>query len=268
MARAIWKGSISFGLVNIPVQLFSAEKPSEQLHFHLLDKKTHTRIHNQRVNEMGQEVPWDEIDHAYEFQKGKYVIVNQKMLEKAAAANYETVEIAKFVPFAQIDPVYLAKPYYLIPTESGLKGYTLLHDILKRTKSAGIATVVIKTREHIAAIIPQDDYLTLIILRYAKELHALKEFAALTPKTKSKLKITPKEIALAEQLVSSMSGKWQPEKYLDNSNELLRKLINADIKKGKAISKKAKTVAKSEKVLDFAELLKKSVAAKEKRKRG
>lgn len=267
MARPIWKGSITFGLVNIPVFLYTAEKPGAQLHFHLLDKKTHTRIHNQRVNAMGQEVSWDDIDHAYEFQKGKYVIVDQKMLEKTAAANYETVEIEKFVPFAEIDPIYFAKPYFLIPGETGIKGYMLLHDILLRTKKAGIATVVIKTREHLAAIIPQQDFLTLIILRYAKEVHSLAEFAAQSPLKKSKLKIKAQETELAEKLVSSMSGKWQPEKYHDNSKELLLKLINVDIKKGKSVSKKVKPTAHSEKVLDFAELLKKSVAAKAKRKK-
>lgn len=266
MARPIWKGSISFGLVNIPVSLFSAEKPSEGLHFHLLDKKTHSRIHNQRVNEQGQEVAWDEIDHAYEFQKGKYVIVNPKMLEKAAATNYETIQIEKFVPFTQIDPIYFSKPYYLIPNESGSKGYMLLQDILTRTKKAAIAYVVIKTREHLAAIIPQGEFLTLIILRFAKELHSLQEFAKEAPLKKHTGKLKPKEITLAEQLVTSMSGKWQPEKYKDNSKELLKKLINADIKKGKSVSERAKPKPKTDKkVVDFAELLAKSVKTKRKK---
>lgn len=267
MARAIWKGNITFGLVNIPVQLFSAEKPSSQIHLHLLDRKTHTRIHNLRVNEMGKEVPWDEIDHAYEFSKGKYVIVNQKMLEKTAAENYETIEIDRFVPAADIDPIFFAKPYYLIPSEAGLKGYTLLHDIIAKGNKAGIASVVIRTREHIAAIIPHNNYLVLILLRYAKELHKVTDVAASKPSKNPKLKITAKETTLATQLVNSMSGAWQPERYLDNNKELLRKLINADIKKGKTISKKAQPAPKSEKIVDFAQLLQQSVNKSGKRSR-
>lgn len=140
----------------------------------------------------------------------------------------------------------------------------LLHDILKRTKKAGIANVVIKTREHMAAIIAQDEFLTLILLRYANELHTLQEFDDQSALRKAKVKIKPQEVALAEQLVTNMSGKWQPEKYVDNNKELLKKLINADIKKGKSVSKKNKAAPKSEKVVDFAELLKKSVANKAK----
>jgi DNA end-binding protein Ku len=276
MARPIWKGNISFGLVNIPVNLFTAEKPSEQIHLHLLDKKTHSRIHNQRVNEQGKEVAWDDIEHAYEFEKGKYVIVDQKMLEKTAANNYETVEISEFVPLAQIDPIYFEKPYFLLPGEAGVKGYILLHDILLRTKKVGIANVVIKTREHMAAILPQGDFLTMIILRYAKDLHTLDEFSELNPLSKTKIKIQPRELALAEQLVQSMSSKWTPKQYHDNNKELLLKLIKSDIKRGKSIVDKAKVAKatqaakkathKSEKVLDFMQLLKESVATKERHK--
>lgn len=273
MVRPIWKGNISFGLVNIPVNLFSADKPSEQIHLHLLDRKTHSRIHNQRVNERGNPVEWEDIEHAYEFEKGKYVVVDQKMLEKTAANNYETVEISEFVPLSQINPIFFEKPYFLLPGESGAKGYILLHDILKRTKKVGIATVVIKTREHLAAILPQQDFLIMIILRYAKDLHDLKDFADHNPLQNAKIKISAREMTLAEQLVESMSGKWEPKEFRDNNKELLLKLIKSNIKAGKSIVAKSKTSKKvsgkadhkSEKVLDFMELLKKSVADKEKK---
>jgi DNA end-binding protein Ku len=264
MIRPIWRGNISFGLVNIPVNLFTAEKHSSVIHFHLLDKKSHTRIHNQRVNERGQEVPWEDIEHAYEFEKGKYIVVNEKMLEKTAAENYETVEITDFVPLAQIDPIYFAKPYYLMPRESGLKGYVLLHDILQRTKKVGIAKVVIKTREHVAMIMPQGDYLTMIILRYAKELRMLAEFNTEAKLQGNKIKITNREMELAEQLVESMSGKWDPKQYRDNSSELLLKLIKNDIKQGKTVADKSK-IKKSPQgaeVVDFMELLKRSTQKK------
>ncbi len=274
MARPIWHGNISFGLVNIPVNLFSAAKPSEQISFHLLDKKTHSRIHNMRVNDRGKEVPWEDIERAYEFEKGKYVIVDQKMLEQTAANNYETVEIAEFVPLAQIDPIYFEKPYYLLPGESWLKGYVLLHDILQRTKKVGIANVVIKTRQHVAVILPQQEYLTMILLRYAKELRNLNDFDTENKLQKTKVKITAKEMQLAEQLVESMTSKWNPKDYRDNNKELLIKLINKDIKRGKSIIDKQKVTKakkdvmraahKSETVVDIMELLKKSVAKKEK----
>lgn len=274
MARPIWKGSISFGLVNIPVHLFTAEKPSEQLHFHLLDKKTHSRIHNQRINEKGTPVAWEDIQKAYEFEKGKYTVIDPKMLEKIVAKNYETVEISNFVPLNQIDPFLFQTPYYLLPGESGLKGYALLHDILQRTKKVGVASVVIKTRQHLAIILPVHNLLGLIILRYANELHEVEDFSESNPLISKKIKISAREIELAEQLVNNMSSKWQPQKFSDKSKELLLKLIKTDIKHGKIITEHPKSTNKkettpmpdSDKIYDFMELLKKSVIEKEKRK--
>lgn len=272
MARPIWRGNITFGLVSIPVNLYTAEKVSEQMHLHLLDKKTHSRIHNQRVNERGTEVAWENIEHAYEFEKGKYVVVDPKSLEKTAATNYETIEISEFVPFAQINPIYFAKPYYLLPSDTGQKGYVLLHDILKRTKKVGIATVVIKTRQHLAALLPQGEYITMIILRYAKDVHAVEDFVGVDKL--SKITTTAKEMQLAEQLVESMSSKWEPKQYHDDNKELLLKLIKSNIKRSKNIvtSKTTKTsrsvktnkVSSDEKIVDFMSLLKESVAKKEK----
>lgn len=272
MARPIWHGNISFGLVNIPVNLFSAVKTSEKVHFHLLDKKTNTRIHNQRMNEQGKPVEWENVVHAYEFQKGKYVIVDQKMLEKTAADNYETVAITEFIDCNAINPIFFEKPYYLLPVEKASKGYVLLHDILERTGKAAIAQVVIKTREHIAAIIPHQDILAMLILRYAEELIDAQAFAPMMP-NKAKIKISAKEINLAEQLVKDMTTKWKPKDFKDENKKLLLKLINTDIKRKKTItskSSKAKTTKQTSKqtsaeVLDFMELLKKSVDKKEKR---
>lgn len=274
MLRPIWKGNISFGLVNIPVRLFSAKKTSEQIHFHLIDKKTHTRIHNKRVNEKGTEVAWEDIEKAYEFEKGKYVIVDTKMLEKAAAENYETVAITNFVDFNQIDPFLFEAPYYLLPSEDGIKGYTLLQDILSRTKKIGIADVVLHTKQHIAVIMPIDKYLGMIILSYPQEIRNIEEFDDEKFLSNTKFKITPKELSLAEQLVKSMSGKWQPNKMKDETKEILQKLIKQQIKSGKTITEKAKKSSKkhvsesdkSGKVYDFMDLLKKSVAEKEHRK--
>jgi DNA end-binding protein Ku len=278
MLRPIWKGSISFGLVNIPVRLFSAKKPSEQIHFHLMDKKTHTRVHYKRVNEKGTEVAWEDIEKAYEFEKGKYVVINTKMLEKAAAENYETVAITNFVDFDQIDPFLFETPYYLLPDENGIKGYTLLQDILTRTKKVGIAEVVIRTKQHIAVIIPIQKSLGMILLSYPQEIRNIEEFDEENLLNSTKFKVSAKELALAEQLVKNMTGKWQPKKLHDETKEILHKLIKQQIKAGKTITEKAKKSSKkhvepfdksgdkSGKVYDFMDLLKKSVAEKEKRK--
>ena len=273
MSRPIWRGSISFGLVNIPVQLYSAEKKSETIHFHLLDKKNHTRIQNQRINKAtGKIVNWNDIEKAYEFEKGKYVAVDQNKLEKMAAKNYETIEIMDFVLSSQVDPIFFEKPYYLIPNESGFKGYILLQEILKETGKIGIAKIVIKTREHLAAIISIHNFLALITLRYAKELKDIKEFSESFANLK-KIKITQKEKDLAEKLVNSMTAKWDANKYPDQGKELLMKLIKDSIKKGHLLTDESKTLmpskhdkykgVSSEKVVDFMALLKKSLDEKQ-----
>ena len=282
MSRPIWHGNISFGLVNLPVNLYSIERKSEQVHFHLLDKHNHARVQNQRINKMtGKVVSWSDIEKAYEFEKGKYIAVDEKMLEKTAANQYETVEVTDFISQSEIDPIYFDKPYYLVPSESGMKGYLLLYETLKKTKKIGIATVVIKTRAHLAAILPINNLLAMITLRYAADLRDVKEFELVSPASSRKIKLSQKELELAEQLVKSMTVKWNPKKYHDDNRELLTKLIQENIKKGKAItakstssskveeeadnSKNGKKVRKSGEVVDFMSLLKKSLADKDKK---
>lgn len=265
MAHAIWKGNISFGLVNIPVKLYSAEKPNESLNIHLLDKKTHTRIHNIRVNDLGDEVAWDNIDHAYEISKGKYVVVDPKLLAKNAENNFENIAIDKFVPQQQIDPIFFSKPYFLLPTTSATKGYILLRDTLIKLKKVAISSVIIRTKQYIAAVIPHQGILVLILLRYAAQLHSVNDYST-KDALKVKSKPTHKEIELAEQLIHSMSGDWKPDEYIDQNKKLLRKLIKAQKEKGKIISKTKPVTKKETKILDFATLLKQSVKTKQKKK--
>ncbi len=275
MSRPIWKGSISFGLVNIPVTLYSAEKPTG-LHFHLMDKRNHGRIRYERVNDKtGKEVPWDQIEKGYEFEKGNFVVVDEKELEKVAYENSQTVELEDFIDNNAIEPVYFDKPYYLIPSKQGEKGYFLLRETLLRSKKAGITRVVIRTRQYLAALIPYKNLLLLNLLRYNDQIRDAEEYDVPEGTLKS-YKISSKEMDMAEKLVKSMSRKWNPKKYHDENRELLSQWIEGKIEKGESVSGHGKVEEKAEpngrakkgksaQVIDFMSLLKKSLDEKERK---
>lgn len=269
MPRPIWKGNISFGLVYIPVTLYPAIEAKSEIHFHLMDNRNHARVRYQRVNEeTGKEVPWDEIVKAYEFDKGNYVTVDQKELEQVAAQQFQTVEIEGFIDKAVLASVYFDKPYYLIPDKHGEKGYLLLLETLLKTQKIGIARVVIKTRQHLACLVPYKNALVLNLLRFPDEIRDVTEFQFAKMDLK-KQKVSTKEIDMAERLVRNMTLKWNPKKYHDESKKLLRDIIQKKIKKGKGIElEPAKEevqegqVGHKAKVVDFMDLLKRSVEAK------
>ena len=271
MARPIWKGSISFGLVNIPVTLYSAEKKKEALHFHLLDAKNHARIRYEKINETtGKPVPLKDIVKAYEFEKANYVIVDEKELEKTAGENSQLVEIEDFVEQKSIEPFFYEKPYYLLPIRQGGKGYKVLKETLEKTKKVGIAKFVIRTKQYLVAIFPYKDVLVLNILRYYKDVKQPEELEV-PEKELTGYKVSPKEIEMAERLIKSMSSKWNPKKYHDENKELLSGWIQKKIKGHKTVStpekKEIASIARGSKgkVVDFMELLKKSIDEKEKR---
>lgn len=268
MARPIWKGSISFGLVNIPVTLYSGQRQPEELQFHLLDSRNHGRIRYERINEItGKNVPWDKVVKAYAFEKDHYIIVDDKELKKTVAENTRTVQIENFVEKSSIESVYYDKPYYLVPEKVGEKGYVLLREILEDTKTVGIVHVVIKTRQHIAALLPYQDLLLLNILRFSNEIQNPEIFEI--PKTNLKAyQLSDSEINMAERLVKSMTVKWEPKKYHDDTRELLAKWVHTKVSK-KTKSKKSdlsynKNKPKA-KVIDFMDLLKKSLHEKDKK---
>lgn len=265
MSRPIWKGHISFGLVYIPVTLYSAEKRKEELHFKLLDSRNKGKIRYERINEVtGKEVPWDEVVKAYEYQKGHYVVLKEEDFKRAAVESSQTIEIAHFVEGKDIDYTYFDRPYYLVPDKKGEKGYVLLHEVLKREKKVGISKVVIRTKQYLAALLPVGNALVLNLLRWDYELRKPEEFDL--PKGSIKTyKITPKELQIAEQLVNAMTAKWNPKEYHDDYHDALLKFI---LRKEKGLSIiTPKAAPKTAKVIDFMELLKKSVAEK-KSKRG
>jgi len=268
MARPIWTGHISFGLVNIPVTLHSAEK-SFDLHFNLLDSRDHARIRYERVNEVtGEEVPWNQVVKAYDYDhEGNYVLLTEEDFKKAAVEATQTVEIEDFVDLKAIDPLYFDKPYYLLPAKKGEKGYVLLRQILKKTNMAGIAKVVIRTRQYLAAVIPLGDALVLNVLRFKQEIKAPKELE-LPAGDPKQYKISPKELQMAEKLVDSMSASWKPERYHDDYRNALLAWIEKKAKSGGiapvAATEEEQPADKSADVIDIMKLLQKSVERRRK----
>ena len=265
MARPIWSGTLSFGLLNVPVSLMTGER-SVDLHFRMLDSRSNTPIRYERVNaETGEEVPWKEIVKAFEYAKGNYVVLEPEDIKSAAAEGREVVDVKAFVEADSIGPEYFEKPYYLVPGKKAEKGYVLLREVLKRTGRIGIARVVIRTREYLSAVMPRGNALVLILLRYPQELvdaddYKIPEGAA------SQYRISPKEIQMAEQLIESMSDEWNPADYRDEFRDRLRKVIEKRMKsKGVVTTEPEDEEAMPENattnVVDFMSLLQKSLAS-------
>jgi DNA end-binding protein Ku len=229
MPRAIWKGHISFGLVNIPVSLFSAER-RQDIQFHLLDSRNKGRVRYERVNEAtGEEVPWNQIVKGYEYDENQYVLLSDDDLKKASPEVTKKIEIEDFVQLEDIDTLYFDKPYILEPGKSGEKGYALLRETLRKTERVGIAQVVIRSRPHLAALLVRQDFLILELLRYDQELRPFAEFEA---PSAAELKMSPREIEMAVQLVDAMTTEWDPSRYHDTYREQLLKYIEERVESG------------------------------------
>jgi DNA end-binding protein Ku len=231
MARAIWKGSISFGLVHVPVSLYPGEKRDE-LHLAMLDSRDFAPVGYKRVNKStGEEVPYEQIVRGYEYEKGEYVVLTEEDLKRANVEATQTVEIVDFVDANQIPFTFYDKPYYLEPQKRGEKAYALLRETLQHTGKVGIAKVVLHTREHIAALRPLGDVLVLDLLRYNEELRAADELKVPRGSLKE-LGISEKEVEMAQRLVESMVGSWEPEKYRDEYRDDLLHLVEDKVKAG------------------------------------
>jgi DNA end-binding protein Ku len=266
MARPIWTGTLSFGLLNVPIRLMTAERKVD-LHFRMLDQRNNQPVRYERVNaESGEEVPWKDIVKAYEYSKGNYVVLEESDIRNAAAEAHETVEIDTFIDAGQLTPAYFEKPYFLVPGKKAEKGYVLLRETLKRTGKIGIARVVIRTREYLCAVMPQDDALMLILLRFPQELVEADEYA-LPDKAASEYRISDRELDMAGELIESMSGKWQPDHYRDEFRERLTAVIEQRLKsKGVTTTLEEEAPAHADattNVVDFMALLKKSIEGKQ-----
>ena len=255
MARAIWKGSISFGLVNIPIGLYPATR-KEDLRFRLLRKTDLSPVNYKRVAEKdGKEVPWDQIVKGYEYEKGKYVVLKEEDFQRVDLEATQTVDIQDFVDLDEIDPIFFYKPYYLEPQKGGDKAYALLRDSLQKKKKVGIAKVVIKTREYLAGVKPEDGALVLELMHFADELVDTSKLHI--PKT---AEVGKRELNMATALIDSMSAKWNPEKYKDDYREALMEVIEEKMEAGgKEIEGTPRKAPKPTKVIDLVKVLQQSL---------
>src|SRR4051812_48524789 len=255
--RAIWKGSISFGLVNIPIALYPATR-REDLKFRLLRAKDHSPVNYKRVAEAdGKEVPWDEIVKGYEYEKGKFVVLDEKDFQRVDLEATKTVDIQDFVDVDDIDPMFFYKPYYLEPQKGGDKAYVLLREALADGKKVGIAKVVIKTRQYLAGVKAMKDVLVLELMHFAEELADAEKLHV--PK---KTEVGKREKEMAEALVKSMTSKWDPEKYKDDYKDALMEVIEEKVESGgKEIEEKPKEKKPSTKVIDLVAVLQESLKA-------
>ena len=255
MARAIWKGSISFGLVNIPIALYPATR-REELKFRLLRKSDLSPVNYKRVAEKdGREVSWDQIVKGYEYEKGKYVVLKDEDFQRVDLEATQTVDIKDFVDQEEIDPMFFYKPYYLEPQKGGDKAYALLRDSLKDTKKVGVAKVVIKTRQYLAGVKPEDGVLVLELMHFADELADPEKLHL--PK---KMEVGKREMSMAKSLIDGMTSKWEPEKYKDDYREALMEVIEEKVEAGgKEIEEKPRKAPKPTKVIDLVSVLQKSL---------
>src|SRR4029078_11391591 len=265
MSRPIWKGHISFGLVNVPVIMTSADRRVD-LSFRMIDSRNAARIRYERVNEeTGEEVPWDKIVKGYEYDDGNYVLLSEEELQNASPELTKTIEIEQFVDLKDIDIRYFDRPYMRVRDKKGKKGSVLLREAIAESGKAGIAKVVIRGRQHLAALIAQGTALLLELLRFHQELIELSDFDLPTSQLRE-YGVAKKEIDLATKLIGGMTTKWDAAQFHDDYSDALMKLVERKIKSGK--TEEIEDVDTDEtpvrQTINFTDVLKRSVAHAEK----
>jgi DNA end-binding protein Ku len=257
MPRAIWKGTISFGLVTIPVGLFSAVAPRE-LAFHLLDSRDLSPVRNRRVNETtGQEVPWEAIIKGYQLDDGRQITLADEDFAAANVKATRTIDVLGAVCGDSITPGFFETPYFLAPEPQGAKAYALLREALRAAGRVAIGQIVIRSRQRLCALIPEADALMLLVLRYPYELRA-ESGLELPGSDLSALGVTEAEIALARQLVATIETDWDPGSYHDSYHDDLLAIIQRKAA-GETIEPAEEAEAPLGEVVDIMELLKKSI---------
>jgi DNA end-binding protein Ku len=261
MARAFWKGAISFGLVYIPVELYSATH-SATIDLDYLDKRDFSPVGYQRYNKRtGKLVEWKDIVRGYQYKKGQYVALSDEDFRRANTKAAQTVEITSFTDATNITPEFYDTPYWVAPQKGGQKVYALLREALKRTGKVAIANVVVRTRQHLAVLLPENDILELNTLRFPDEIRTPEDMGVEVPSAKE-AGLAPREISMAEKLIEEMTEPWKPEKYHDSYREDLMKRINEKIR-----SKETHTLTeapkakpqKSAEIIDLMAVLKQSL---------
>lgn len=258
----MWTGTINFGLVNIPVALYSGEA-ADTLDFDMLDKRDFSPVKYRRVSaKSGREVPWSDIIKGYQYKKGEYVALSDEDFKKANVEAARSIDIMEFVDRAEISPIYFDKPYYLLPLKNGQRAYALLRDVMKRSEKVGVAKIVIRTRQHLGALLVEGGLLVLNVMRFPQELRDASKFDT-AKSVAENASVSGRELKMAEQLVESMAAKWRPQKYRDEYRDDLLKLIQRKIKNGqtKTIEPAGKPTrpVSSGKVVDIMHLLRRSV---------
>jgi DNA end-binding protein Ku len=252
--RAIWKGTISFGLVSIPISLFPATR-REELRFRLLRADDLSPVNYKRVAEAdGKEVPWDQIVKGYEYEKERFVILRDEDFQRVDVEATQSVDILNFVGLEEINPLLFYKPYYMQAEKGGDKAYGLLRDALGATGKIGIAKVVIKVREHLAAIKSQQSGLMLELMHFPDEMAEVSEFKAPSARAASKA-----EMNMATRLIESMTTRWTPEMYHDDYREALLKLIEQKVASGGKAAPAARKPRAPTNVVDLVSVLQKSI---------
>jgi DNA end-binding protein Ku len=258
MARAIWSGSISFGLVNVPVGLFSATQDHE-VHFHQFEKGTSSRIRYERVNEdTGDEVEYEDVVKGAEVSDGEYVMLTQEELESVEPGRSRTIDISDFVDAAEIDPIYYQKSYYLAPSDdTATKAYSLLVKAMTKAERIGVATFVMRGKQYLAAIRPAHDVLVLETMYFADEVRDAADEIDNLP---AKARIGGKDLDMAVSLVESLTTSWDPKNYRDTYTERVEKLVDAK-KKDREIVVSESAEERDEKVTDLLSALQASIDA-------
>ncbi len=262
MSRPIWKGHISFGLVNVPVVLYAGEQRLGDLSFRLIDSRNAARVRYERVNEeTGEEVPWDKIVKGYEYADGNYVLLSEDELEHASPEMTRVIEIEQFIDLNDIDIRYFERPYVLVPDSKGEKGYVLLREAIRKAGRAGIAKVVIRARQYLAALIAEGPALVLELLRYDQELVGLAEFG-LPSSDLRKYGVKRKEIELATKLIEGMMAKWNAAQFHDEYRAALMKLVQRKVEAGDtaAVAQVENSEAPISQTINFMDVLRRSVA--------
>jgi DNA end-binding protein Ku len=253
--RAMWSGSLSFGLINIPVKAYTASQEHE-IQFHMLHKKDLSPIQFKRVcTEENKEVPYSDIVKGYEYEKGEYVVIEEDEFKQANLKKTSTMEIQYFADLSEIEIVFYEKPYYLEPDKKAAKAYQLLFEALNESKKVAIVNFVFHHKEHLGAVIASDGVLVLMQMRYQAEIRSTQELNI------PQEKIAPKELKMALDLVNQLTSHFEPEKHFDTYTTEIQSLIESKLK-GKKIPTKAKEPVKTHKVQDLMELLKESMKQK------
>ena len=262
MARSLWKGAISFGLVHIPVEMYSAVRENT-LDLTMLDKRDFSPIGFKRYNKgNNKEVVWDDIVKGYEYSSGEYVVLSDEDLRRANPEATQTIDILAFVEAEQVPLLYYEQPYYLAPGKGGDKVYALLRETLKKAGKIGIANVVIRVKQHLCALVCVGDTIVLNTLRYSDEIRATDELKIPSSSAKAAA-ISDKELKMAMALVEGMSEQWKPEQYHDTYREDVLALVEAKVKaketKTITMPGKEKAHASSGNVIDLVALLQQSL---------